>query len=257
MKKFIDFSRYTSIKIGGSTEVEIIDEIAKHDFKIIGHGYNLLLSPDAKNMAILDERFSTIESSQGLLKVGAATPSARLFAFSRRENLRGFEMLGSLPGSVGGLVKMNAGMKNYEIGTILEGIITKDGFISADKLKLGYRTSMISNTIFYALFRIERGFRSELVAEFSTMRANQPKGASFGSVFKNPNGDYAGRLIESVGLKGFRRGGIGFSEKHANFMINYGGASFDEAMWLINEAKRRVNEENGIILDNEVIIIGA
>jgi UDP-N-acetylmuramate dehydrogenase len=83
----------------------------------------------------------------------------------------------------------------------------------------------------------------------------QPKEPSAGSCFKNPVGDYAGRLIEAVGLRGFRRGGAGFSQKHANFLVNLGGATFDEAIWLIDEAKRRVLESFGIALETEIKIV--
>ncbi|MDE6045475.1 MAG: hypothetical protein K2F85_08195 [Helicobacter sp.] len=87
------------------------------------------------------------------------------------------------------------------------------------------------------------------------MRGKQPKGDIFWSAFKNPEGDFAGRLIESVGLKGVRFGNVCFSEKHANFLINTGGASFDEAKALLDEAKRRVYDSFGIALQEEVVIL--
>lgn len=256
MKQIIDFSRYTSVKIGTPLEVEVVDEVDScAGLTLLGHGFNLLISPNAKNLAILGKSFEGIEESGGFLQVGAATPSGKLFSFAKRADLAGFEMLGALPGSVGGLVKMNAGMKSYEIKENLEGVVTARGFIPASELGLGYRCSDISEPIFYALFKKQRGFRAERVAECRAMRANQPKGASFGSVFKNPQGDYAGRLIEAVGLKGVRRGGVGFSEEHANFLINYGDGSFDLAIGLILEAQRRVKEEFGIALVPEVVIV--
>ncbi|MGP1579814.1 MAG: UDP-N-acetylmuramate dehydrogenase [Wolinella sp.] len=255
MQKLIDFSRYTSIRIGAPVLVQVLEDIALADSRIIGHGYNLLVSPNAGNLAVLGERFAEITQEGEMLKVGAATKTSKLFSYAKSKNLSGFEMLSSLPGSVGGIVKMNAGMKGHEIKDVLVGIITARGFIPVHELILGYRSSNIDETIFYAIFRAIPGFRESLVKECRAMRRNQPKGASFGSVFKNPSGDYAGRMLEAVGLKGFRHGGVGFSEVHANFMINHGGATFSEAIWLINEAKRRVSEEFGVALVPEVAII--
>lgn len=256
MKRWIDFSLYSSVKIGPLLEVEVIEEIGGCEgLQVIGHAYNLLLSPQASSLAVLGDSFEGITLEDGFLKVGAATPSGRVFSYAKRENLRGFEMLGALPGSVGGLVKMNAGMKSYEIKEILEGIITARGFVPASELGLGYRSSGIDEVIFYALFKRIEGFRGELLEEFRLMRSRQPKGASFGSVFKNPVGDYAGRLIEAVGLKGVKRGGAIFSPLHANFLINEGGASFEDAHWLIKEAQKRVHEAFGIKLEPEVVIL--
>jgi UDP-N-acetylmuramate dehydrogenase len=90
---------------------------------------------------------------------------------------------------------------------------------------------------------------------FAQMRSNQPSEASAGSCFKNPPGDYAGRLIEAVGLKGKKVGNMAFSEVHANFLVNYGGGTFEEAISLIDEAKQRVMEMFNIPLQCEVVIL--
>lgn len=254
--KRIDFSLYSSIRIGGACDVVVIDCVEHYpELQIVGHAYNLLISPAAKNLAVLGKAFEGISDEGAFLKVGAATPSGRLFSYAKKQNLAGFEMLGGLPGSVGGLVKMNAGMREYEIGAVLEGIFTADGFIPAEALALGYRSSQINSIIFYALFRKIPHFRTELLEVFAALRAKQPKEPSAGSAFKNPSGDYAGRLIEAVGLKGYQKGGAMFSPKHANFLLNTGGALFDEAFWLLSEAKRRVSEEFGILLEQEIVIL--
>ena len=106
-----------------------------------------------------------------------------------------------------------------------------------------------------AEFKISRGFDAELAADFAAKRANQPKGASFGSCFKNPPNDAAGRLIEVAGLKGHAIGGAKFSEQHANFIINFGCASFEDVIALINLAQSRVFEEFGIELETEVVVL--
>jgi UDP-N-acetylmuramate dehydrogenase len=91
---------------------------------------------------------------------------------------------------------------------------------------------------------------------FAQMRSNQPNDPSAGSCFKNPPGDYAGRLIEAVGLKGVRRGNMAFSEVHANFLVNYGGGIYEDAIRLINEAQQKIFETFGISLQCEVVIVG-
>lgn len=87
------------------------------------------------------------------------------------------------------------------------------------------------------------------------MRQNQPSTPSAGSCFKNPQGDYAGRLIEAVGLKGLRVGAMEFSKEHANFLVNHGGGTFDDAIYLIKEAQRRVLNEFGVLLECEIAIL--
>ena len=106
-----------------------------------------------------------------------------------------------------------------------------------------------------AEFKISRGFDVSLAADFAAKRANQPKGASFGSCFKNPPNDAAGRLIEAAGLKGHAIGGAKFSEQHANFIINFGGASFEDVMSLIDLARKRVLQRFGVALELEVKIL--
>ncbi len=261
----IDFKSYTSIKIGNILPVEVLHTpISQEDRYIIGHGFNTLVSPQAKHLAILGHAFNNIEPlPNGMIKVGAALNSYALFKYAKKNNLKGFEMLSHLPGSVGGLVAMNAGMSlhkqgvimRYEISDILEGVISSSGFIHSSLLQLDYRTCHIDDIIYYAIFKANKGFRAELVHAFQKIRRKQPNGASFGSAFKNPPKDFAGRLIESVGLKGKSMGNVCFSEQHANFLINKGNAHFHEAINLLEEAKRRVFDSFGIMLEEEVVII--
>ena len=92
---------------------------------------------------------------------------------------------------------------------------------------------------------------------FKKMRSNQPATPSAGSCFKNPKGDYAGRLIEAVGLKGLRQGDMSFSQEHANFLVNHGDGIFEDALYLIKEAQRRVSLEFDIELECEIIVLDA
>ncbi|MGB9802129.1 MAG: UDP-N-acetylmuramate dehydrogenase, partial [Arcobacter sp.] len=111
------------------------------------------------------------------------------------------------------------------------------------------------DTIVYELvFNISSGYSKEMNELFTKMRNNQPQTPSAGSCFKNPIGDSAGRLIEQVGLKGFSKNGMSFSKIHANFLVNNGGGTFEDAIYLINIAKQRVKSEFNIDLQTEVII---
>ena len=106
-----------------------------------------------------------------------------------------------------------------------------------------------------AKFELHSGFDASISEAISAKRANQPKGASFGSCFVNPEGHFAGALLEAVGLKGYVIGGAKFSEEHANFLINFNHASFEAAISLINLAKARVLEKFGVELKTEVCIL--
>ena len=150
---------------------------------------------------------------------------------------------------------MNAGLSGASISDSLLAVRLARGWVERERISFGYRRSGIEEPILGAEFKISRGFDAELAADFAAKRANQPKGASFGSCFKNPPNDAAGRLIEAAGLKGHAIGGAKFSEQHANFIINFGGASFEDVIALINLAQSRVFEEFGIELETEVVVL--
>ncbi|WP_096016511.1 UDP-N-acetylmuramate dehydrogenase [Campylobacter lanienae] len=251
----IDFSKYSSVKIGGVFEVEELDEMGEFDGVMIGGANNILISPNPPKMGILSPKFDYIKLENGTLKIGAKTSSAKIYKFTKDNNLGGFEFIKKIPGTLGGMITMNAGVKEYEIGARLKSVSTSKGIKHRNECGFGYRRSNIDGVIFEASFDIKGEFDNELSAYLNQKRSNQPKGASFGSCFANPSGDHAGRLIEAAGLKGFRIGGCGFSEIHANFLINYGGGSFEDALNLINLAKERVYELFGIRLRCEVVIL--
>lgn len=258
MIEIIDFSKYLSIKIGPTLPVEIINS-TQYDkqLKILGFGFNLLVSPKAKNLAILGDSFDYIKDLGEKVEIGGSTSSAKIFRYFKEHNLAGLEFLRALPGSLGGLVKMNAGMKAYEIKNILDSVCIDGEWIEAKDLELGYRTTNISGVIFGARFHKINGFREELLESFSQMRKTHPHLPSCGSCFKNPEGDYAGRLLEVVGMKGYFINGVGFSEQHANFLVNKnrGVADFDSALEVIQVAEKKVFDEFGIKLQKEVIIV--
>lgn len=256
-KKNIDFSKFSSLKIGGVFEVALVDEcgeIEKGSY-IIGSCNNILIGNKPPPLVKLSKKFDYIEIEEDLLKIGAATPSGKIFSFCKRNNIAGFEFLSHLPGTLGGLVFMNAGLKEFEIFNNLVSIVTCEGEFLKKEIKHGYRFAEINSPILNASFELKSGFDAQKVEIFKTMRKNQPSTPSAGSCFKNPTGDYAGRLIEAVGLKGFRVGGAEFSKQHANFLVNEQNATFEDAIFLIEEAKRRVYDEFKISLECEIAIL--
>jgi UDP-N-acetylmuramate dehydrogenase len=254
--KTIDFSKFSSIRIGPVTEVALIEnDIVPEGHVIVGAANNLLVSPTPPPLMILSKQYDFIRTEENRLIVGAATPGGRVVSFCKKNDIAHFEYLSKLPGTIGGMLKMNAGLKEYEIFNYLIAIRTQSGWISKEQIEYGYRKTSIREVVFEAAFALERGFSVERLEMFAQMRSNQPHEPSAGSCFKNPPGDYAGRLIEAVGLKGKRQGMMAFSDVHANFLVNYGGGTFLDAMTLINEAQTRVKRDFNIELQCEIVIL--
>jgi len=252
----IDFSKYSSIKIGSTFDVLMIKEIDNYDeYKIVGEANNLLISPKPKKLAILSKEFDYIKLKNNLLYVGASVSSGKLLSFCKKNNIANFEFLLKLPGSIGGIVKMNAGVKSYEIFNNLIAIKTKNGYINKEDVIYDYRFTNINDIIYEVIFKVEYGFSNELLKTLLNFRLNQPKEPSAGSCFKNPKNDFAGRLLEEVKLKGYKIGEACFSQVHANFLINLGSATFEDAQELINLAKKRVYENFKIELQEEIIVL--
>jgi len=256
MFQLIDFKRYSSIQIGGKYKVKIIDEIADYsEYTIIGKCNNILISNNPPKMAMLSDKFDYIKMENNKLIVGGATNSGKLLTFCKKNNIKDFEFLAKLPGNIGGLTKMNAGLKEWEIFNIIHSIKTNSGIITKNKIKYSYRKTDINGIIYETIFNINYGYSKEKQLSFLKMRDNQPKIASAGSCFKNTEKYSAGYLLENVGLKGFNIGNMGFSAIHSNFLINLGGGTFDDAIKLIDLAKQKVKDKFNISLELEIIIM--
>lgn len=330
--KRINFAKFSSVKIGGEFDVEILGReyfedlggffgdfcaksktildanlltnldaklknlnanSSKFDGVIIGDANNILISPNPPKMGILSDEFNFIrvvkldkiatksreiqneildkfhqknsenlaqnltkfDKNRRILQIGARCKSSEIYRFTRENNIGGFEFLRGIPGTLGGLITMNAGLIQHEISQNLLSVITSSGEISRKNCGFAYRKSAINGVILGANFLINGEFDADLSDKIDEKRANQPRGASFGSCFKNPPNDSAGRLLQECGFRGKRLGGCGFSEKHANFLINYGSGSFDEAMRLIKSAQSAVKSRFGIDLQTEVVIL--
>jgi len=263
--RLVDFSKFTSVRIGGVHEifeVTSLEDLSSPHFLgavMIGGGNNLLISSHPPKMAMLGKSFDYINlelrNEKICLEIGAATKSAKIYNFCKQNNIAGLEFLKNIPGTLGGLIKMNAGLLKFSISDNLTHVRLARGWGGKDEISFSYRHSGIDEVILGAKFKLQSGFDASVSEAISAKRANQPKGASFGSCFVNPVGHFAGAMLEAVGLKGYAIGGAKFSEEHANFLINFNHASFEDATSLINLAKARVLKKFGVELKTEVCIL--
>ncbi len=255
--KTIDFSKYSSIKVGQPTEVLMIEkgDIIPHDRYLIGGANNLLLSPTPPPLMMLSKDFATITQEEDMLTIGAAMPTGRIVSYVKKHNIAGFEFCSKLPGTLGGMLAMNAGVKIYEIFNILHSVEIHGKWVLKEDIEHGYRFAKLGGIATAARFKIVKGFSQALLDELISLRSNQPHDPSAGSAFKNPPNNHAGRLIEAVGLKGERKGDMQWSEIHANFLVNLGEGTFEDAKYLIDLAKEKVLNEFGIALKEEIKIL--
>ena len=203
----------------------------------------------------------------GIATLGAGAAIARLINVMRSHGWVGAEFLAGIPGTIGGAVAMNAGTKNGECERVLDAVelATPDGigWVPRSALTLRYRfTELPAGAVLTrARFRLLRGdldaSRAAMDADLSYRKRTQPLSQpNCGSVFQNPPGDHAGRLIDQVGLKGTVLGGAQISPLHANWIVNLGGARAADVMGLIDRARARVREATGIVLVPEVKRVG-
>ncbi len=288
----VSLAPYCTYRVGGEAalwvEARSVDDLelvcrarAEVDCPVlvVGKGSNLLvtdagfpgivvhLSDDFADITIDAARYSVVAGGAALLPVVARKSAAA--------SLTGFEWAVGVPGSIGGAVRMNAGGHGSDMAATLRKISVVDLAadpaadaefgpyeLSAADLALGYRTSAVSagQVVLYAELQLAPGDRIESEAEISEIvrwrRAHQPGGQNAGSVFTNPDGDSAGRLIDELGLKGFRIGTAAVSNKHANFIQADPDGRADDVYRLIVELQRRVFEATGVQLHPENKLIG-
>lgn len=238
---------------------------------IIGNGTNLLVTDAGLDRVVVqmgDKMAAVGQTGPDTLYAGCGIPLARLAQAALALGLGGMEFAHGIPGSLGGAVSMNAGAYGGE----MKDIVTVTHYLDAD-LELrevrgpahdfGYRHSVFSDTgavILDSTLRLTPGDPAEIRARMTALsekrRASQPlELPSAGSTFKRPVGGYAAALIEQAGLKGYAIGGAQVSEKHAGFVVNRGGATFDDVLRLIDHIRTEVLRTSGIALETEVKII--
>ena len=275
----VDLSKYTTYRIKAIGKVlvvpsdidclkKLLDYIKKNGLKhkVIGNGSNLIFVNNVYDGVLIKlDNFNSLDIDNCIINVGAGYNLMKLALKCSMMGLSGLEFATGIPGSVGGSIYMNAGAYNSDISSVLESalVLTPDLNIvqySNSDFKFDYRTSILQgNSDYYVLsakFKLSEGDKDEIMKLVNNRRerrfASQPlEYPSAGSVFRNPSNDYAGRLIEEIGYKGKNVGGAQVSEKHANFIINTGGATGSDICSLINDIKKNVKEKYDIDLKVE------
>lgn len=243
---------------------------------VLGNGSNVLVADRGVSGCVLKLgrafadatlRRDALGPGAHLLEAGAAMSITRLLRFAKAEALAGVEALGGVPATVGGAVRMNAGTRLGEVADTLVGaqLVTADApaaWVAAADLGLGYRRSTLPRgaVVTAARFACEDAtpeMRDRLDHVLAYRKSTQPLHLpSCGSVFANPDGDSAGRLIEAAGLKGRRVGGAQISEQHANWIVNVGGATAADVFALITLCEVEVRARAGVALRREVQLVG-
>jgi UDP-N-acetylmuramate dehydrogenase len=235
---------------------------------VLGKGSNVLISDAGfPGIVLMTERLDKVEPlGDDRYRAEAGLELDRLVCgVILANNYEGAGAFAGIPGSVGGAVFMNAGTVNGATCNFLESadLVTRDGLrtVAVDPSQWGYRRQSFcggDDLILRGTFKFkgsEKDQRAIYDHYIQRRRDKQPQGHCCGSVFKNPPGEHAGRLIEACGLKGTRRGGAAISEMHANFIMNENGAAFQDILDLINLCKQRVRERFGVELHEEVRVI--
>lgn len=279
-------SRHTSFRIGGPAkrmafpqlgeQLVLLAEFARSCGArplVIGNGTNLLVRDDGLDRLVIDTSrcLNRVEAGPepGVLVADAGATLARTADLACRLGLTGLEFAHGIPGTVGGGVCMNAGAYGGEIKQVLRCasvLFPEEGVrrLTAEELDLGYRHSLLADrpdgVVLSAEFSLSAGdeaaIRETMRDLMARRKATQPlELPSAGSTFKRPVGNFAGTLIDQCGLKGLTVGGAQVSEKHAGFVVNQGGATFDDVTELIRRVQAAVLEETGVRLEPEVRII--
>lgn len=239
-------------------------------FLVVGRGSNLLISDEGfPGLVIhLGSGFRWNRPVDGGAIVGAATPLPAFSRWCADQGLAGVEFGVGIPGSVGGAIRMNAGGHGREIKDVIRSVRVVDFRgddldLTPSEVGLSYRSSALpeSAIVTAATFELARADPVRLRAEIAEItrwrREHQPGGAgNAGSIFKNPEGDSAGRLIDDAGLKGLTVGGAEVSSKHANFFLAHDGATAGDVASLIGKVRNKVYEHSGIVLEPEIRLIG-
>ena len=277
-------SKHTSLRVGGPADAmarpasraelgELLTLCREHELPlcVLGAGFNSI-APDAglRCLVVRLHGLRTLECDEaGGVRAESGASHASVTRFCAERGLSGLEFAVGIPGTVGGWLAMNAGTSSREMKDVVDHIELMDPAtgqvreLNAEQVRFRYRALEVpAHTVLLgARFRTQPGQREEIRAHMRQLmaerRETQPVDQlSCGSVFKNPPGDAAGRLIESAGLKGRREGGAEISTVHANFIVNRGGATTADVLRLVDRARTEVLRQFGIQLEPEVRVLG-
>ena len=285
VKENVSLAPYTSARIGGPADVLITadsaDELARiikllhkldMDYLLLGGGSNVLVSDRGVRGVVVLNRAKGVRFHNGDQPSVTAESGVVFSNLANRCASKGFaglEWAATIPGTIGGAVYGNAGAFGGDIAgdLIWAELLTENGRekFTAEQMGYGYRTSILKRgeldaIVLAAELRLQNSTKEEVtvkIEQFSAHRkATQPPGASMGSMFKNPNGDYAGKLIEAAGLKGARIGNAEVSPLHGNFFINHGATKAEDIRALIELVMKTVKEKQGVDLELEIELVG-
>jgi UDP-N-acetylmuramate dehydrogenase len=243
----------------------------KAPYLVLGGGSNVLFADEGFAGAVirLGRGFQGIQIEGDRVRAKAGTKLVTVLAKTREAGLGGIEFFAGIPGTLGGAVAGNAGAKKAWIGPTVEELTVVNPQGGVERLKksdyrYGYRRSNLRGSgsiLVEAVLKLKKEPREAVERKvreyFKVRRGKQPRvEKNAGSVFKNPEGNFAGRLTESLGLKGFRVGGARVSEVHANFIVNEGSATAHDVVAVMREIQGRVRDEYGIRLEPEILPLG-
>lgn len=277
-------SLYTTWKIGGTADCLFLPQSSEEiltavtyakekdiPFMIMGNGSNMLvLDGGIRGLVIkIGDAMADYTVEDSVLVAESGCILAKMARETAKMGLRGLEWAAGIPASLGGAAVMNAGAYGHFFYEALMAVEVVDGEgklrrLSKDKLTYGYRTTALMEMAFpvtkvwLEMKKDDPKVLTEIVeATLKSRREKQPlEWPSAGSVFKNPPGDHAGRLVEAAGLRGFSHGGAAVSEKHGNFIINKNQATAADVLELIAEVRNIVKEKFNVMLEPEVRLIG-
>jgi UDP-N-acetylmuramate dehydrogenase len=265
------------VRVASRSELSAVARVVREHrppLLVVGRGSNLLVADRGLDglAIVLAGDFDTIDldADDGRVRAGGAVALPVLARRAAAAGRGGLEFFVGIPGSVGGAVRMNAGGHGRETAEVLvrawstdlAGESDDDRARGAADLDLTYRLSALgpSEIVTAAEFAVAdappRDCEAVVAEVVRWRRENQPGGSNAGSVFRNPAGDSAGRIIDAAGLKGFRVGGAVVSPKHANFFQAERGATADDVYRLVVEVRRRVHDATGIVLEPELRLVG-
>ncbi len=271
-------SLHTTIGVGGRAKIFAYPEstgelksLMDERYLIIGRGSDTIFDDDGFDGVVIslercfkDINFEAIGEDRMIIRVGSGVTLPRLIKETEKEGLIGLEFLWGIPGTSGGACYMNAGafgscflkfVKELKVITLKEKL---NRSFKADEITFSDRVGVRGFVIKEAVMELGKGDPKERLSEFKKWRReHQPLGQkTAGCIFKNPSGDYAGRLIEAAGLKGKRIGDAVISQRHANFIVNLGHAKSKDVLSLIEVVRDRVFQKFDTRLELEVEIVG-
>ena len=281
-KENLWLKNYSSVKIGGMASLVLFPDTVEKmitaldflsekqiDYKVIGRLTNMLIEDKTiDTIFIKTDNLRGVKMLEDGIRLYAGERLSVLSYLLAKEGVGDFSALSGIPGSIGGMIKNNAGAFGIEISDVIKSVVVYSPIerrilcLSAEDAKFGYRSSIFCSlpfVILYADFSIKHDMPEKLQKHITEVKEKRMKTQplefpSLGSVFKRPTGDYAARLIDNANLKGYAIGDAQVSQKHAGFIVNKGNATFEDFVSLVEYVKNVVFQKYGVLLEEEIEI---